>query len=732
MSSNNITVGPRNAMGQAKNGPTASQIGGTKFLHACGDASACKNTEESFTLLHRAVGSLPEKEAASYFKAMAQCPHLVRKESNPSRYLELCAGDAHQAASRLASYWRKRESLFGAERAFMPMTLSHGALTEADVEVLETGYLSFLPKDSRGRNVLLFNNSRTDPLLVGRDAGEARFRCLFYMLSAASEEKSPLTILRFGNTAKWDKVRAGKILSVVGAMPLEISAMVYLFMPPAGARRMFKTNVLPLFMEHTKQHGVASKSKFFVGESPSDLMEYLSQEFGLVEASAPPCLGGTLSSRLFRLWLESRYRTEGSMAPSQADRHLQAHRRSVSDAEQPPPGQNGPSQPKPDQDKQDGPATRMFPHHHDHHHKRFVSEVSQSPEARLPAVQPMPHHKRAISAYESSQSGVKSVANDDQALTLEQRLQQAPKPLEAPPRPKSPDGSIKPLKAALKEQAQASKTTGLEELVAAADKARQQDRKARKRQMDAVYARKRRKREKEEEEHLKAACQKLSRENLRLRNDEKHFTDTLMTARARIATMESTPAVPLASPTIPSVAPSLPPAQLTTVLQQLLASQQQSKSSAVMQGLLGKTATASPNTALLAPANPQTAQLALLLQHAFSSQPNASAFTAMNQSTIEEALLQSLLQRLIAKSSISVDHLLGQLLQQTGAPAPQATEAVSTDKQLLGQLLGVNASPTPTAAGLSQLLTGNQNQGGASKDAMVAALLQQVANARKS
>ena len=61
-----------------------------------------------------------------------------------------------------------RRKIFGEERAFLPLTLM-GAMAE-DIEILETGIFSILPKDKKGRGVLVFDRIRAIPPLATRDS----------------------------------------------------------------------------------------------------------------------------------------------------------------------------------------------------------------------------------------------------------------------------------------------------------------------------------------------------------------------------------------------------------------------------------------------------------------------------------------------------------------------------------------------------------------------------------
>jgi hypothetical protein len=66
------------------------------------------------------------------------------------------------AAIRLVEYWKQRKALFGAEKAFQPMTMK-GALSE-DLEVLLKGFLMILPSNAVGKAVLFFDGAPSQSL----------------------------------------------------------------------------------------------------------------------------------------------------------------------------------------------------------------------------------------------------------------------------------------------------------------------------------------------------------------------------------------------------------------------------------------------------------------------------------------------------------------------------------------------------------------------------------------
>jgi hypothetical protein len=76
----------------------------------------------------------------------------------PSSNLLLLLSGLQAAARRLIGYWRYRKSCFGADKAFLPMTID-GAMQD-DVDVLQKGIIHTLPDDEHGRAVLFLDRTK--------------------------------------------------------------------------------------------------------------------------------------------------------------------------------------------------------------------------------------------------------------------------------------------------------------------------------------------------------------------------------------------------------------------------------------------------------------------------------------------------------------------------------------------------------------------------------------------
>jgi hypothetical protein len=111
---------------------------------------------------------------------MECAPEVVQHESPPIAFLRCENYDPWGAAQRLVRYWTFRVTVFGPDRAFLPMTLD-GAMHQ-DSEELQRHTLAFpLEDDMHGRHVIVWD--RVGAALVPRAFA---VRCVFYAMSKMS------------------------------------------------------------------------------------------------------------------------------------------------------------------------------------------------------------------------------------------------------------------------------------------------------------------------------------------------------------------------------------------------------------------------------------------------------------------------------------------------------------------------------------------------------------------
>lgn len=192
------------------------------------DCSSLKNTVTC------ALRNYQRQTAQQHIDAVAECDKqdyrkasadLIANESDPARFLLRSDGNAEQAARKLVSYWTNRCILFGKRAAFAPMQIDK-ALTLEDCKAMRSGYVQMLPKDSRGRHALFLDS-------LDQEADErlklSTLRCLYYLLSVAVAEDTPVTMIRYSSTPLWNRSRVDLVTNLVRSVPVQLDEIKWVF-----------------------------------------------------------------------------------------------------------------------------------------------------------------------------------------------------------------------------------------------------------------------------------------------------------------------------------------------------------------------------------------------------------------------------------------------------------------------------------------------------------------------
>lgn len=286
---------------------------------------------EQFQAVNNAMSELSKEEKAAYLEALEKVPNLVLSESNPIQFLEHEKGNSLSAAKRLAANWRQRRAMFG-ERALLPLTITgNGALNAYDIEMLKTGYLVVLPMDVRKRCALFLHPSRVPrDLSESKEGRLSRFRCFFYLLTIASQERAPLVLIRYSDSLHFDKNRTTKVLDFLDLIPLDLSAMICLLAPPPGALRFFRQRVPPItqhfYGEKTSSSTKQALVSNLIGDSPHKLLQQATY-LGFCTEGLPHCAGGIWSYTNFDKWMFFRRQLEQSVfsRTTAGEQALKAH-----------------------------------------------------------------------------------------------------------------------------------------------------------------------------------------------------------------------------------------------------------------------------------------------------------------------------------------------------------------------------------------------------------------------
>ena len=119
-------------------------------------------TSTDLAALELALLSLPPETKRYYLEACVRCPAEVT-DKRKAAFLETDQLDASAAAIRLCPYWTVRVSTFGADLAYLPMTL-HGAMREDVDAMIRYCPMQRLPKpDAYGRAMTFYDSGRRNP-----------------------------------------------------------------------------------------------------------------------------------------------------------------------------------------------------------------------------------------------------------------------------------------------------------------------------------------------------------------------------------------------------------------------------------------------------------------------------------------------------------------------------------------------------------------------------------------
>eukprot|EP00977_Amphora_coffeiformis_P011113 scaffold2657_cov89-Amphora_coffeaeformis.AAC.7 len=303
---------------------------------------------------------LPAEERKALEEAKKRAPALVKKESDPLRFLRYVSGTLHwlandamvwylpvlyprerytrkegekqtnihsrepdvlsisatasttrfhsfnswAAARRLAAYWKYRFDVFG-HRALLPIDLSgKGAVPPEDVRLMQSGVLMILPKDVSGKTVLYMDRSK---LLENESIPPS---LVFFVQQRLMENdmsgKVGCTSLvnlsnPFGATFQPKNVALAKDM-IRKAMPLKVGSVhVVCSFPVQAGQQSFVSSFLPLCLSRLGTF-FSKNAKVHVAHSEEEVFQRL-QEHGLTREGLPPAFGGTWNR--FDEWLVS-------------------------------------------------------------------------------------------------------------------------------------------------------------------------------------------------------------------------------------------------------------------------------------------------------------------------------------------------------------------------------------------------------------------------------------------
>ena len=277
----------------------------------------------------RALDGLDLTESRKYLKAKEMVPNVVVSETPISRFLRTDDNNPTLSAKRLALYWKYRKEIFG-ERWLLPMVQTgRGALTRNDIIFVRSGFYVAYP--FKEFLVLCFDLSKLTSFmeqskLYGWDDDAIHSRAAFYMATILSQlpvcQEKGIVVIHIINSQKRPAVPfRNRIWEIIRtAMPCKMNKIVV-----AQAYEQHKQELLD-FLRYQTTTIVRHTSKLRIeqvhGSSVSQILQGLSNSFGLSPTLAPVPLGGKLDlDATLAEWTRTRLSLEefATVSPTSSD-----------------------------------------------------------------------------------------------------------------------------------------------------------------------------------------------------------------------------------------------------------------------------------------------------------------------------------------------------------------------------------------------------------------------------
>jgi CRAL/TRIO domain len=237
----------------------------------------------------------------AYVEAQTKCPQLLSNDFKLV-FLRCEQFNAKLAAERFVQYWQNRVEIFGAERAFLPLSLQSGALDKDDIAALRHGFVRLVPtKDPAGRAILFADPSRQE---ANKNNRLRTVRAMWYVMHVALEDvetqKVGVVLISDPRRAKFSqtdsKLDQLMISSIRGCLPVRVSGMHLCHMPT------FFSIIFPIIKVFL---GKKLRQRIILHQGSVEHVLDRLQVYGLTRDKLPDQLGGTVPLDQEK-WVEDR------------------------------------------------------------------------------------------------------------------------------------------------------------------------------------------------------------------------------------------------------------------------------------------------------------------------------------------------------------------------------------------------------------------------------------------
>lgn len=248
--------------------------------------------------LETELGKLPDEEKKLWKEAKSKCPRLT-DDDHKLMFLRCEVFNTNLAAKRMGKYWKKRVSLLGPEKAYLPLRLSN--FDDEDIETMKLGFARLLPlQDPVGRAIMFIDPARQDKKIY--KTYDSFVRYVWYMMHSALESKTAqqkgFVMLIYPQNAKLSQfdrnLEANLMESLEGILPLRVASM-QICHPPSIVKIILP--IIKLLMGER----LRKRIKIHTGKSVSEKLA----KYGLDVDKLPIELGGKYQVD-HDAWLEAR------------------------------------------------------------------------------------------------------------------------------------------------------------------------------------------------------------------------------------------------------------------------------------------------------------------------------------------------------------------------------------------------------------------------------------------
>lgn len=273
-------------------------------------------SDESLASFLDALREIPNDEKGAYLTALARCPRLVQTESSVSSFLRHDRCDVQNAARRFVDYWEKRKTVFGHHRAFLPMSLTKGALSESCTALIRAGWVAPLPPDESGKRVCFLDMTIEETRY--QHSHEDRLCCLFYALSLLAEDVSTQThgftlIVLYGELCYAPKSAIEGFEEILRVVPVQVTDLHLIPSAKMKPNGDFFEEFVPhalktLLSSNESDHDsiLDTRQHIYADEATQGSVLNKLQECGLRQENLPVVIGGLWTSEQHNAWMRLR------------------------------------------------------------------------------------------------------------------------------------------------------------------------------------------------------------------------------------------------------------------------------------------------------------------------------------------------------------------------------------------------------------------------------------------